>query len=112
MGGGGAVQDPAAPLLRLVPSRDGQKARERVTHVLAEHAVPGRAANAKTLCGSSCLVSRKCTDTSCSGQTKRGRAWWEMWKTTPGEEASKATVWPFILRWKRVGNSEWRRDAV
>lgn len=112
MGSGGTVQDPAAPLLKLIPSRDRQKVRERVTHVLAEHAVPGRAANVKTLCRSSCLGSRKSTDTSCSGQTKRGRAWWETWKTTPGEEASKATVWTFILRWKRVGNSEWRRDAV
>lgn len=56
MGGGCAVQHPAAPLMRLIPSRDGRKVRERATSVLAEHAVPGRPAYAKTLLCSSCSL--------------------------------------------------------
>ena len=113
MGGGCAVQHPAAPLMRLIPSRDGRKVRERVTWVLAEHAVPGRPAYAKTLLCSSCsLGSRKSKDTTCSAQTKQGSEWWETWKITSGEEALKATVWTFILRWKTVGNSDWSSDPV
>ena len=113
MGGGCAVQHPAASLMRLIPSGDGRKVRERATSVLAEHAVPGRPAYAKTLLCSSCsLGSGKSEDTTCSEQTEQGSERWEMWKIASGEEALKATVWTVILRWKTVGNSEWSSDPV
>lgn len=88
MHGGCAVQDPVAPLRRLILSRDGWKVREQVTRVLAEHAVPGRPANVKTLLCSCCsLGSRKSKDTTCSEITKQGSERWKMRKIASGEEA-------------------------